>query len=99
MKIVAKIDSTKVLCEVTTLELANLMGINHTYDDDWRNKSYAEVGQEFNITKIHSTAKFLREVDQSKLKAMSEKLAESLKQVDECRALIESLFLFETLSK
>lgn len=68
MKIIASIDSSTVLIEVTHDEVANLYGYKNTYDVPEEKRKYLYcVGQTLPVAKIHAAVRSLREYQAKEL--------------------------------
>jgi hypothetical protein len=99
MKVIAKIDSNRVLCEVDITELAMLHGYRSSYDTGFKKDSATEVGAECNLKKMVTTSQFIRGVRPQTLKKTKEQLEETIKQIDSAMETIAGLEIFNILSE
>lgn len=96
MKIIAKVDSNRVLCEVTNEELALLNGFRSTYDTGFERK-LLEVGSECNLSKMVATSQFVRTMDTKVIEHINKSLEEAMKKVNEAGDFVNKLNIFEKL--
>lgn len=96
MKIIAKVDSNRVLCEVTNDEIALLNGFRNTYDTGFERK-LLEVGSECNLSKMVATSQFVRTMDTKVIEHINKSLEEAMKKVNEAGDFVNKLNLFEKL--
>lgn len=99
MKVIAKVDSTRVLCEVSIEELAFLNGFRSTYADGFNKEHMSAVGTECNLNKMVATSRFVRGVRNETLAATKQKLEEAIKHLDGAMDTISSLEIFNILSE
>jgi hypothetical protein len=97
MKIIAKINHG-FLVEATENELALILGFRSSYDDDYK-KLKMNIGVEIEVGKINSTAEFVRNMDQNKLKNIRQYLTNAMNEVDKTVEMVEQLNLFDKLKK
>lgn len=97
MKVIAKIDSNRVMCEVTKEELAYLNGFRSTYDSGFL-ASMSEVGAECNLSKMVTTSRYVRNLRPDTLKKTKATLEQAIDQVDAAMEIVSGLELFDTLS-
>lgn len=96
MKVIAQIDSTKVLCEVHVDEIGKLHGVSGLYDKAWDN-SWIKVGAEHNLASAFRTLETLRGFDVSQLKYLKSQLDGVNKAYDAVTDAYEKLMLLDTL--
>lgn len=96
MKIIAKVDGSRVLCEVTNEEIALLNGFRNTYDTGF-DKKLLEVGSECSLTKMVATSQFVRTMDTRVIESINKSLEEAMKKVNEAGDFVNKLTLFEKL--
>ena len=96
MKIIAKVDDNRVLCEVSIDELALLNGFRGRYDSSFDKRLY-EVGSECNISKMVATSQFVRTMDTKVIEHINKSRKEAMDKVNEAGDLVDKLNLFEKL--
>ena len=99
MKVIAKIDNNRVLCEVSVEELAFLNGYKNTYEKGYDKDKMTEVGVECNLRKMVTTSQFVRSIRSQVLKKTKEQLEETIKKIDDSMETISSLEIFNILSE
>lgn len=99
MKVIAKIDGDRVLCEVDIAELAFLHGFRSSYDTGFNKDKATTVGAECNLKKMVSTSQFVRSVRPQTLKKTKEQLEEVISKIDDCMETISGLEIFTILSE
>lgn len=99
MKVIAKIDNTRVLCEVTMEELAFLNGFRNTYENGFNKEKMTEVGTECNLKKMVATSQFIRSLRPDTLKKAKEGLEKVISQLDETMETVASLEIFNILNE
>lgn len=97
MKIIAKIDSNKVLCEVSDEELALLNGFRSKYDEGCRIQDLTQVGAECNLVKMAATSRYVRSMNKNTLKDAKGKLEDSIKIIEAAMDEVNKLSLFEVI--
>ncbi len=98
MKVIAKIDNNRLMCEITKEELAFLNGFRSSYDSGFLT-SMTEVGAECNLGKMVSTSRFVRTLRPDTLKKSKETLEQAVKQIDSAMEIVAGLEIFNTLSE
>ena len=98
MKVMAKISDDKVLCEVSSNEIARLRGYSSTYDKGWDN-NFLRVGIEHDLTRAFETLDTLRKMDGLRFKEVSRELERLTKTFEDARTAHEALMLFDTLKE
>jgi hypothetical protein len=99
MKVIAKIDNNRVLCEVDITELAFLNGYRNSYDNGFNKDAMTAVGTECNLKKMVTTSQFIRSVRPDVLKKTRDQLEETIKKIDDSMETISSLEIFNILSE
>lgn len=99
MKVIAKIDSTRVLCEVSIEELAFLNGFRSSYADGFSKDRASEVGAECNLRKMVATSQFVRSLRPDTLQKAKEGFEKIISQLDDTMDTISSLELFSILNE
>ena len=98
MKVIAQIDSNRVLCEVDTQELAYLHGFRSPYDSEYKNANAMKVGAECNIKKMVTTSQFVRGLRPKTLKDTKEKLEKALAEIENAMEIVSGLEVFNILA-
>jgi hypothetical protein len=96
MKVIAKIDHSKMLCEVSVEEIAQLNGFRSQYDTSF-SKSLCDVGAECNIIKMVVTSQYVRTMDTKVIEHISKSLQDALDKVTEAGDFVTKLNLFDQL--
>ena len=99
MKVIAQVDSGRVLCEVTVEELAWLHGFRSQYDNGFRNADAMKVGAECNLKKMVTTSQFVRSVRAKTLKETRDKLEKAITEIDNAMGVVSGLEVFNILSE
>lgn len=99
MKIIAKIDGARVLCEVSIDELAFLNGYRSTYENGFNKEKMSEVGTECNLKKMVATSQFVRSLRPETLKKTKESLEKVISQIDDTMEIVASLEIFNILNE
>lgn len=97
MKVIAKIDNERVLCEVSRGELANLNGFRHPFDKNCDMEKLMRVGNECEIQKMVSTSSFIRSLPDATLKKIQSDLKSTLDTLEKTIETAHSLTLFKKL--
>lgn len=98
MKVIAKVDNTRVLCEVSMEELAFLNGYRSSYEHGFDKAKMSEVGAECNLRKMVSTSQFVRSLRPDTLRVAKQGLEKIISQLDDTMEIVSSLEIFNTLS-
>jgi hypothetical protein len=98
MKVIAKVDHKRVLCEVSVEEIALLNGFNSPYDPNCKIHQLIEVDSECNLQKMVEISKFVRTLRKSILLDAKQKLLEGIKNIDNASDEITKLELFDILT-
>lgn len=99
MKVIAKIDNSRVLCEVSADELAMLHGFRSQYDSGYKNANAMEVGAECNLRKMVSTSQFVRGMRVKTLAETKEKMERAINEIDKAMETVSGLEIFNMLSE
>jgi hypothetical protein len=99
MRVIAKMDDDKVLCEVTVEELANLNGFRSVWDDGFDRTRMTQVGAECNLKKMIGTSRFVRTLRPDVLKRVRIQMESLTQQLDETMETVAGLDLFNVLSE
>ena len=98
MKVIAQVDSMRVLCEVTVEELAFLHGFRSQYDSGFKHVNATQVGAECNLKKMVTTSQFVRSMRAKTLKETKEKLEKAIGEIDIAMEIVSGLEVFNILS-
>lgn len=99
MKVIAKVDVTRVLCEVSMEELAFLNGFRSTYDEGCNKEDISRVGAECNLKKMVNTSRFVRGIRYDTLKKTKDQLEKLISDLDDTMETVASLELFNILNE
>ena len=99
MKVIAKIDSGRLICEVSVEELAFLNGYRSSYDSGFNKDKMTEVGAECKLAKMVSTSQFVRSIRPDTLKKTKENLEKIVKQIDDTMTTVSELEIFNILNE
>lgn len=99
MKVIAQVDSSRVLCEVTVEELAFLHGFRSQYDSGFKNADAMKVGAECNLKKMVTTSQYVRSMRGKTLKETKEKLEKAISEIDNAMQIVSGLEVFNILSE
>ncbi len=97
MKVIAKVDNNRVLCEVSIEELAFLNGYRNTYENGLNKEKLTEVGAECNLKKMVATSQFVRSIRKDTLQKTKDHLEELISKLDETMEIVSGLELFNIL--
>ena len=96
MKVIAKMSTDRVLCEVSANEIARLMGSRSSYDKSFDN-SYLNVGAELALIPGFEALDALRALDPSQFQRTSVELERLLQAFVQARDSFQGLMLMDTL--
>lgn len=99
MKIIAKVDSNRVLCEINTEELAFLNGYRSAYESGFNKEKMMEVGSECNLKRMVTTSQFVRSIRPETLKKTKENLEKLINDLDTTMETVASLEIFNILQE
>lgn len=97
MKVIANIDHTRFLCEVSIDEIALLNGFRNKFQDGCNITKLTQVNTECNLAKIVATSQFVRELQPSVLKSAKAKLEEAIRNVDQAAEEVTKLELLSLI--
>lgn len=98
MKVIAKIDNNKVLCEISADEIARLYGATSTYDSSFR-RDWVEVGTVHELGVAITTLDTLRKFDGKQLNYLKSSIDEMTKHYDKILDAYNKLVLFDKLKE
>jgi hypothetical protein len=98
MKVIAQIDSSKVLCEVSHTEIAKLHCVSGPYDKAW-DSAWVKVGAEHDMAEIFKAVDDLRGFDRSQLHYMQQRVNSMNETFAQIKEAYEKLMLFDTLKE
>lgn len=99
MKVIASIDSQRLLCEISIEELALLNGFRNAWDEGFKRGDYIKVGSECNLAKMAATSNYVRTMNKDTLAGAKAKLEQGIKTIDIAMEEITKLTIFETLKE
>lgn len=99
MKVIAKVDNTRVLCEVTIEELAFLNGFKSPYGEGFNKEAMSAVGTECNLKRMVTTSQFVRSIRPDILKKTRDQLEKTLADLDNTMETVSGLELFNILQE
>lgn len=99
MKIIAKVDSGRVLCEVSLEELAFLNGYKSAYENGFNRDKMTEVGTECNLKRMVTTSQFVRSLRPDTLKKTKENLEKIINDLDNAMETVSGLEIFNILQE
>ena len=99
MKVIAKIDNSRVLCEVSMEELAFLNGFPSTYASGCDKEHISMVGAECNLKKMVNTSRFVRSIRPDTLQKTKDQLEDLIAKVNDTMETVSSLELFNILNE
>lgn len=96
MKVIAKMSTDRVLCEVSANEIARLMGSRSSYDKSFDN-NWLVVGKELEIAPGFEALDALRALDPEQFQRTSVDLERLLQAFVNARDAFQGLMLMDTL--
>ena len=97
MKVIAQMSDDRVLCEVTSGEIARLHGNDgNAYSRDF-NPRWLEVGSEHDLSKAIDTLAVLRKFDEKELKNLKYQIDDATKSYERILDQYQKVMLFDTL--
>jgi hypothetical protein len=99
MKVIAKVDNNRVLCEVTLEELAFLNGYPSTYTNGCNKEHISMVGAECNLKKMVNTSRFVRSIRPDTLQKTKQQLEELISKLNDTMETVSGLELFNILNE
>jgi hypothetical protein len=97
MKVIAKVDSDRVLCEVSMEEVAWLNGFKNQLDPAFIREHFTRVETEFSLARMVATSRFVRSIRKDVLESVKVNLEKTLAQLDETISEVSKLEVFEIL--
>lgn len=97
MKVIAKIDNERVLCEVSTDEIALLNGFLSRYDEGCNINLFTTVGAECKLSTMANTCRYIRTMNKQVLSDAKKKLENAVKIIEDAEEEVTKLTIFETL--
>lgn len=78
MKVIAKIDINRVLCEVSMDELAFLNGFQSPFSNGFNREHASKVNAECDLTKMVNTSKFVRSLRSKTIESTKHALEQAI---------------------
>lgn len=97
MKVIAKIDSERVLCEVSTDEIALLNGFRSRYDEGCNINFFTNVGAECRLSNMANISHYIRTMNEQVLTDAKKKLKNAIKIIEDAEEEVTKLTIFETI--
>jgi len=94
MKIIAKVDSEKLFCEITRDEIALMLGIEHAYDID---PDDITVGENIDLARIIKATRLIRSLDERHLVNIIAEMKNALTVVEKVKETLGALTLFDKI--
>jgi hypothetical protein len=98
MKVIAQIDSDKVLCEVSASEIGRLYNTTGPYDSKWE-KNWINVGRVHDLQSAYHAVDTLRSFDEKRLRYLKQQIDQMTQSYDQIVTAYEKLMLFDTLKE
>lgn len=98
MKVIAKVDHKRVLCEVSVEEIALLNGFKSPYDPNCKINKLTEVNSECDLQKMVAISQFVRTLRKNILEDVKKRLLDSIQNIDNASDEITKLELFDILT-
>lgn len=100
MKIIAKVDSTKFLAEVTENDVAIMLGHRSVSGmSQLEKQTVFQVGYELALKNPLQSSQFIRDLDESQIKNVKLNLTRIIQNLDETQDMIGKLTVFEKLKE
>lgn len=97
MKVIAKIDTGRVLCEVSSEELAFLNGYRNAYENGYDREKASQVGAECNLKRMVTTSQFVRSLRPDVLEKTKKELESIIDGLDVVMGTVGGLEIFSIL--
>lgn len=97
MKVIAKVDNTRVLCEVSLEEIAFLNGYKNIYESGFDRDTMTSVGAECNLKRMVTTSQFVRSLRPDLLQKTRDQLEKTLTDLDNTMETVSGLEIFNIL--
>jgi hypothetical protein len=98
MKVIAQIDSSKVLCEVSHAEIAKLHGVSGPYDKAW-DSAWVRVNAEHDMAEAFKAVDALRGFDDAQIKYVQNRMETMMREFGLVKEAYEKLMMFDTLKQ
>jgi len=98
MKVIAQITQDRIMCEVSSAEIARLHGASGRYDKEWH-EHWISVGAEHDMTGAFKAVDAIRGFDKSQLKYLKDRIDVMAKEYNTILEAYEKLTLFDKLSE
>ena len=100
MKIIAKVDSTKFLAEVTENDVAIMLGHRSVSGmSQLEKQTVFQVGYELALKNPLQSSQFIRDLDESQIKNVKLNLTRIIQNLDETQDMVSKLTVFEKLKE
>ena len=100
MKIIAKVDSTKFLAEVTENDVALMLGHDSVSNmSQLEKQTVFQVGYELALKNPLQSSRFIRDLDESQIKNIKLNLTRIIQNLDETQGMVGKLTVFEKLKE
>ena len=100
MKILAKVDSTKFLAEITDNDIALMLGHDSISGmRQFERENVFQVGYELVLAKPFQSARFIRELDESQINQIKRSLTSVIQNLDRTQDMVGKLTVFEKLKE
>jgi hypothetical protein len=96
MKVIAQITHDRIMCEVSSVEIARLHGAGSRYDKEWQ-EHWISIGAEHDMVEAFKAVDALRGFDKSQLKYLKAQMDSMAKEYDRNTEAYDKLMLFDTL--
>jgi hypothetical protein len=98
MKVIAQITQDRIMCEVSSAEIARLHGATGRYDKSWQ-EHWIGVGAEHDMVEAFKAVDTLRSFDKSQLKRLKDQMDSMAREYHSIAETYEKLMLFDTLAQ
>lgn len=98
MKVIARVDNNRVLCEVSITEIALLNGFKGPYDTNCNIHQLTQVNSECDLKKMVEISQFVRTLRKNILEDVKRKMLDGVKNIDDATEEITKLELFDILT-
>lgn len=98
MKVIAQITQDRIMCEVSSGEIARLHGASGRYDKEWQ-EVWISVGAEHDMVGAFKAVDAIRSFDKSQLKYLKDRIDVMTKEYATIVEAYEKLTLFDTLEQ
>ena len=98
MKVIAQITQDRIMCEVSSVEIARLHGASSRYDKEWQ-EHWISVGADHDMIEAFKAVDALRSFDKNQFKYLKDRIDVMVKEYDSILQAYEKLTLFDKLSE